>query len=346
MTFRIRAAKQADLQHLYDMAKLTGGGFTNLPPDRKALTAKLDRAASAFGNPEEGDPRQVKDELFVLVLEDTTTGEVRGTAQIFTCVGQQIPFYSYRIATLTQHSKELGRTFRAELLNLVTDLEGSSEVGGLFLHPGERAGGLGMLLARSRYLFIAMHRARFADRILAELRGIIDERAGSPFWDGVAGRFFGMSFQEADYFNAINGHQFIADLMPKHPVYVSMLPESARQVIGLPHPTGRAAMRMLEEEGFHAEGYVDIFDGGPTMTARTDRVRSIGGSRAATITHVRAPEGGGTATRALIATGRLGDFRCTYGEMAHDGADGVVVDPVAAQALEVSIGDTVWHVAR
>ncbi|MEI5617046.1 arginine N-succinyltransferase, partial [Streptomyces brasiliscabiei] len=113
------------------------------------------------------------------------------------------------------------------LLNLVTDLEGSSEVGGLFLHPGERAGGLGLLLARSRYLFIAMHRARFADRILAELRGIIDERGGSPFWDGVAGRFFGMSFQEADYFNAINGNQFIADLMPKHPVYVAMLPEGA-----------------------------------------------------------------------------------------------------------------------
>jgi len=346
MTFRIRAAKPGDLQHLYDMAKLTGGGFTNLPPDRKALTAKLDRAAAAYGNHEQGNGRDVKDELFVLVLEDATTGEVRGTAQIFTCVGQETPFYSYRIATLTQHSKELGRTFRAELLNLVTDLEGSSEVGGLFLHPGERAGGLGLLLARSRYLFIAMHRQRFADRILAELRGIIDERGGSPFWDGVAGRFFGMSFQEADYFNAINGHQFIADLMPKHPVYVAMLPEGARQVIGLPHPTGRAAMRMLEEEGFAAEGYVDIFDGGPTMTARTDRVRSIAGAKAATITHVRAPEADTGHSRALIATGRLSDFRCTYGEVAADGPDGLVLDPVAAQALDVSVGDTVWHVAR
>ncbi|WP_428333154.1 arginine N-succinyltransferase [Novosphingobium sp.] len=343
MTFRIRAARPDDLQHLYDMAKLTGGGFTNLPPDRKALSAKLDRAAAGYAETTTGT---VKDELFVLVLEDVATGDVRGTAQIFTCVGQQMPFYSYRIATLTQHSKELGRTFRAELLNLVTDLEGSSEVGGLFLHPGERAGGLGMLLARSRYLFIAMHRARFADRILAELRGIIDERAGSPFWDGVAGRFFGMSFQEADYFNAIHGHQFIADLMPKHPVYIAMLPEVARQVIGLPHPTGRAAMRMLEEEGFHAEGYIDIFDGGPTMTARTDRVRSIAGSRAATITRIHAPEGHAAHTRALIATGQLADFRCAYGEIAPEGADGLVLDPIAAQALDVRVGDTVWHVAR
>src|SRR3546814_18157633 len=64
----------------------------------------------------------------------------------------------------------------------------------------------------SDLLFIAMHRARFADRVLAELRGVIDERGGSPFWDGVAGRFFGMGFQDADYFNAINGNKFIAAL--------------------------------------------------------------------------------------------------------------------------------------
>ena len=48
MTFRIRAARADDLQHLYEMAKLTGGGFTNLPPDRKALRTKLDRSDEAF----------------------------------------------------------------------------------------------------------------------------------------------------------------------------------------------------------------------------------------------------------------------------------------------------------
>ncbi|MCW1383988.1 arginine N-succinyltransferase [Novosphingobium sp. KCTC 2891] len=345
MTHRIRAASADDLQHLYEMAKLTGGGFTNLPPDRKALRAKLERSAAAYANLEEGDSKDSKDELFVLVLEDTATGEVRGTAQIFTRVGQQWPFYSYRMATLTQHSKELNRTFRAEMLNLVTDLEGSSEVGGLFLHPSERAGGLGMLLARSRYLFIAMHRRRFGDKILAELRGVIDERGGSPFWDGVAGRFFGMSFQEADYFNAINGNQFIADLMPKHPVYIAMLPETARSAIGLPHPSGRAAMRMLEEEGFASEGYIDIFDGGPTMTARTDRVESIASASEAPVAHIRAPESTGGARKALVATGRLADFRCCFAEVAETG-DGLVLDPIAAAGLGVGVGDKVWHVRR
>lgn len=337
MSFVIRAANADDLDHLYEMAKLTGGGFTNLPADRPALKARLDRSGAAFARTDEIPG----DECFVLILENTRTGDVRGTCQVFTQVGQQHPFYSYRIGTLTQKSKELNRTFRAEMLSLTTDLEGASEVGGLFLHPGERAGGLGLLLARSRYLFIAMHRARFADRILAELRGIIDEAGGSPFWDGLAGRFFGMNFQDADQFNAIHGHQFIADLFPKHPIYVAMLPETARSVIGLPHPSGRAAMRMLENEGFAFESYVDIFDGGPTMTAHTDKVKSIAEARAATV--VAVDDDGGE--RSLVATGRLSDFRCTFARL-REARDGVVIDAAAAAALNVGEGDGIVHVGR
>ena len=342
MTFVIRAARAEDLQHLYEMAKSTGGGFTNLPPDRKALTAKLERAAAAFAK--DGD--SVDDDLFVFMLENTATGEVRGTCQIFSAVGLKWPFYSYRIGALTQHSEELGRTFRADILNLSTDMEGLSEVGGLFLHPGERSGGHGLLLARSRYLFIRGHRARFADKTFAELRGVIDEAGGSPFWDGVAGRFFGMNFQEADEFNAKYGNQFIADLMPKHPVYIAMLSEAARHVIGMPHPSGRAAMRMLEEEGFAWENYVDIFDGGPTMTARTDQIRSI--KEAVDSELVAIDEALGDhrkGEKRLVATGRLGDFRVAYG-WTEQRDSGVAIDPECAKVLGVEPGQSVTHVAR
>ncbi|WBH18240.1 arginine N-succinyltransferase [Sphingomonas radiodurans] len=319
------------------MAKLTGGGFTNLPPDRQALKAKLDRSHAAFARTDDG----IADELFVLILENTATGEIRGTCQIFTQVGERHPFYSYRISTLTQHSRELQRTFRAEMLALTTDLEGSSEVGGLFLHPGERAGGLGLLLARSRYLFIKAHRARFGDRILAELRGVIDEAGGSPFWDGLAGRFFGMNFQDADAFNGVNGHQFIADLMPKHPIYIAMLSETARAAIGLPHPSGRAAMRMLENEGFAYEKYVDIFDGGPTMTARIDSIRSIREARAAPVMAVDRDGG----AQSLVAHGQLSEFRCAYGNLREIG-DAVVIDPDCARVIGAQEDARVLHVAR
>lgn len=336
MAYIVRAARPSDLDALYEMAKLTGGGFTNLPADRKSLTAKLARSEEAFTRV----GHELQDDLFVLALEEVETGEVRGTCQLFAQVGQRWPFYSYRISTLSQQSEELNRTFRAEMLSLVTDLEGSSEVGGLFLHPNHRAGGLGMLLARSRYLFIRQHRARFGDRILAELRGIIDEAGGSPFWDGIAGRFFGMSFQEADYFNATHGNQFIADLMPKHPIYTAMLSESARAVIGLPHPSGRAAMRMLENEGFAYDGYVDIFDGGPSMVARTDQVTTVRDAEDAPMAGITE-----SGEKALVATGRLSDWRCGYAKaMRRD--DGVLIDADAAKRLNLSEGHDVSWIAR
>ncbi|HEX8302382.1 arginine N-succinyltransferase [Sphingomonas sp.] len=336
MSFVIRAARDGDLQALYEMAKLTGGGFTNLQPEKGVLRAKLARSHAAF----ERDENTLADELFLLVLENSATGEVRGTCQIFTAVGQKWPFYSYRIGIDSKHSRELDRTFQSELLNLTNDLVGCSEVGGLFLHPGERAGGLGMLLARSRYLFIKRHRARFANRVLAELRGIIDEAGGSPFWDGVAGRFFGMSFQQADSFNAVHGTQFIADMMPKHPIYTAMLTESARAVIGLPHPSGRAAMRMLENEGFAFENYIDIFDGGPTMTARTDNVKAIRDSVESPVVAIE-PRG----EPVLASAGRLPDFRAAYGRVAAvDG--GVALDPDCARILGVKSGDSLLHVPR
>lgn len=336
MSFRIRAARIDDLQHLYEMAKLTGGGFTNLPADRGSLTQKLEISERAY----QRDMEEHGDDLFIMVLENVETGAVRGTSQLFTKVGQTWPFYSYRLSTLSQTSKELDRTFSAQMLSLVTDLEGASEVGGLFLHPGERAGGLGMLLARSRYLFIKEHRTRFGDRIFAELRGVIDEAGGSPFWDGLAGRFFGMSFQEADYFNAIHGNQFIADLMPKHPIYTAMLSDSARAAIGVPHTSGRAAMRMLENENFSYDGYIDIFDGGPTMVAKTNDVTSIRNSKAESITAIQEGE-----IKSIISSGALEKFQATYA-MVTENEDGVTIDEQAAEMIGLGVGDTIRYIPR
>ena len=271
MSYRIRAARPDDLRAFYDLAKLTGGGFTNLPAERATLEDKLARSEAGFSR-EGREPGRRPLRLHA--------GECRNRRDPRHLPGvrrgrHRRPFYSYLISTLTQKSEELGRIFRNQTLNLTTDLEGSSEVGGLFLHPQERAGGLGMLLARSRYLFIKQHRPRFGDTVLAELRGVMDQAGNSPFWDAIGGRFFGMSFPEADEFNAIHGTQFIADLFPKTPIYMSMLPESARAVIGQPHPTGRAALKMLENEGFdlgqlhrHLRRRPDGHGAGPTRSRR------------------------------------------------------------------------------
>ena len=339
MSFRVRPAGNDDFQAIYEMAKLTGGGFTNLPPDRGALVEKIIRSQKSFAR--QGD--EPSDDMFLFVLENVDTGQIRGTCQVFGMVGVHAPFYSYRIGTLTQTSQELGKTFRAEMLSLSTDLEGASEVGGLFLHPGERAGGLGMLLARSRYLFIRLHRERFGKRVLAELRGVIDEGGGSPFWDAIAGRFFGMNFQEADEFNASHGTQFIADLMPKTPIYTALLADQARAVMGVPHPKGRAAMKMLENEGFQFDCYVDIFDGGPTMIAPTDQIRTVREAREMIVGGVADEVAG---PHLMVASGRLTDFAACYANVEVSADGGVTITRKAAEMIGVGPGDTVLSIGR
>ena len=338
MSFRVRPARGEDFPAIYEMAKLTGGGFTNLPPDRGTLVEKLDRSDACFSR----DCDEQAGDLYMFVLEEPKTGKIRGTCQIFGQVGVIQPFYSYHLGTLTQSSPELDKTFRNQMLSLTTDLEGSSEVGGLFLHPKVRAGGWGSLLSRSRYLFIKTHRQRFGERTLAELRGVMDEAGNSPFWDGLAGRFFGMSFPEADKFNAVHGTRFIADLMPRTPIYVALLADSARAVIGQPHPSGRAALKMLEEEGFVYDRYLDIFDGGPTVTAPTDNIRTVRESSVRTITEIA--EGG--KQKLLIARGRLKDFVACCGLGSPSNRSDLCLDPSAAELLGAKVGDEVVVVKR
>ncbi|HXG81156.1 MAG TPA: arginine N-succinyltransferase [Sphingomicrobium sp.] len=338
MSCRIRAARPNDLRAFYDLAKLTGGGFTNLPAEKSTLEAKLAKSEEGFAR--EGE--NPAEDLYVFMLENVDTGQIRGTCQIFGAVGIERPFYSYLISTLTVKSEELGRIFRNQTLNLTTDLEGYSEVGGLFLHPQERAGGLGMLLARSRYLFIKQHRPRFGDSVLAELRGVMDQSGNSPFWDAIGGRFFGMTFPEADEFNAIHGTQFIADLFPKTPIYVSMLPESARAVMGQPHPTGRAAMKMLENEGFDWDGYIDIFDGGPTVTARTDKIKTVVESE---WFNVAGTNGGGGPTM-MLAAGVRHDFVACYSHATQTDNGELLIDAKAMNMLGIGPGDRVLAVGR
>jgi arginine N-succinyltransferase len=125
-----------------------------------------------------------------------------------------------------------------------------------------------------------------------------------------------------------------------------MLPEAARAVIGIPHPSGRAAMRMLEEEGFAWENYVDIFDGGPTMTVRTDQIRSVREAEESRIAAIDDRLGDQKeGEKRLVTVGQLSDFRACYGWIERDD-DAIRIDRGAAKTLGVDKGDSITHVAR
>lgn len=296
----VRMARMEDLDALLGLAALSGGGMTNLPHDRDALQDRLAWSERSL----DADITAPEDEFYMLALEDGA-GRLIGTASIFSRIGVRWPFYSYKVARVTHVSRGLDRMFSTNVLHLVNDFDGATEVAGLFLHPDARTGGMGAMLARSRYLFIAQHRARFGDQVVAELRGWMEGQT-SPFWEAVAGPFFGGGVLEADLFNAMHGNQFIADLMPRYPIYTSMLPENARTAIGRPHEKSLPAYRLLLGEDFLDDGYCDIFDAGPTVHARTDHIRTIRDCE------VLDPDAFIRATKGpnrLIAKGLLRDFR-------------------------------------
>jgi arginine N-succinyltransferase len=322
----VRPVRAADLDAVLELTRRGGTGLTNLPPDRDTLERRIALAERSL------EDQQARADGAAIILVAELGGAIVATGMIFARVGAEWPFYSYRITRQAALSRALSRSKAQRLLNLVNDFDGETEVGGLFVDPGMRGMALGQLMARSRYMFMAAHRSWFGERVIAELRGFQDSTGRSPVWDAIGRHFYDMEFDEADRTGAIHGNQFIADLGPRYPIYISMLPSTVQNALGRPHDDGRPAHAMLLTEGFRDEGYVDIFDGGPTLVAPIDAVRTIASSREATYL---GNEAGGSP--ALVASGFGRDFRLVRGLACADD-QGVRLDAECARLLGASVG--------
>jgi arginine N-succinyltransferase len=277
------------------------------------------------------------------VLVDAGSGRIVGIAAIEAAVGLSEPWYNYHVGTIVHASRALDVYTVAPTLFLANDHTGHTELCSLFLDQGFRHGRNGPLLAKSRLLFIAEFADRFAPKIIAELRGRIGKDGRSPFWEGLGRHFFAMEYSTADYLTGIGQKSFIAELMPHHPVYVKLLPESAQAVIGEVHEDTRAARAMLEQEGFRYEGYVDIFDAGPTLECFRDNIHAVRQSRVYTVELGAAdplPDGHSDALPWLVSNRRFADFRVALAQ-APSRVDRFPLLPWVAASLGVGVGDTV-----
>lgn len=329
----IRPVGREDLSGLMALAGKTGGGLTSLPVDEATLSARIERSINTWnGSLEKGD------QGYVFVLEDTSTGSVAGICAIEVAVGLHDPWYNYRVGTLVHASKELNVYNALPTLFLSNDHTGSSELCTLFLDPAWRKEGNGYLLSKSRFLFMAAFRDRFNDKVVAEMRGVIDDHGYSPFWESLGQRFFSMPFARADYLCGIGQKAFIAELMPKHPIYTDFLTPEARAVIGEVHPQTAPARAVLEKEGFRYRNYVDIFDGGPTLECDVDRVRAIRKSRLVEVGEGQpAP---GELPTCLVANEQYGNFRAMLVQ-ADPHTEKLLLSAKQLDALKCHAGDHV-----
>ena len=154
--------------------------------------------------------------------------------------------------------------------------------------------------------------------------------------------FFDMNYTEAERLCGLKSRTFLAELMPHYPIYVPLLPDEAQEAMGQVHPRAQISFDILMREGFETDHYIDIFDGGPTLHARTSGIRSIAQSR---VVPVRIGEPGKGGRPYLVSNGQLQDFRAIVAELDWVPGKPVTLSVAAAEALGVGEGVSVRLVA-
>jgi arginine N-succinyltransferase len=328
----VRSIRHDDLPALLHLARNSGVGVTTLPANEERLSRRIEGSlASQASSPNPADSS------FVFVLEDDDqTGYVAGICGIEGAVGLTEPWYNYRVGLSVQTSREIGVYRKLDTLFLTNDLTGAAELCSLFLQGEYRRDNNGSLLSKSRFLFMAEFPDRFNPRVIAEMRGVSDDKGRSPFWESLGRHFFKMDFSEADYLSGIGQKSFIAELMPQHPVYTAFLSEEARAVIGQVHDNTKPALAMLEGEGFRYNGYVDIFDAGPTIESALGDIRAVRDSQVLTAKSADTTRG----RTWLVSNRRLDDFRVCLAQTEPE-PNGLPLQADVINRLAIQPGDGV-----
>lgn len=335
----IRPIQSSDYDALHRIAVESGHGFTSLPVNEELLKKRISHAEVSF----KSIVSEPGNEGYLFVMEDTETGAVVGTSGIESAVGLDDAFYHYHLGKVVHSSRELNIYNTVETLSLCNDYTGASEICTLFLSETHRKNRNGRFLSRFRFLFMAEHTERFAETVIAEMRGVSDENGESPFWKWLEEHFFSLDFPTADYLTGIGKKEFIAELMPKYPIYVNLLSKDAQRVINKVHPKTVPALRLLEAEGFSRRGYVDIFDAGPTVETQTASVKTVRQSKKRQVII------GDVANdnNYIICNDKVADFRATQAAiLLRDTAKQVVLSQAVADALMVKEGDWVRLVSN
>jgi arginine N-succinyltransferase len=339
----LRPVASEDLDDLLELAAQLDS--VNLPSDREFLAERIARSQRSFAmaaGRERGDWRRCE---YTFVLEDLAARRCVGTSLILAKQGRpEAPYYWLEVSSEERWSPELRKRFVHKKLRLRSTVDGPTEVGGLILDPAYRghANKCGKALSIVRFAFISAHPERFERQLIAEMLSPFDANGRNRLWDAFGAKFTGLPYREADHLSA-RTKQFISDLFPEDPVYVTLFPEEVQKVIGEPAESAKAAVRILEKIGFQPLNQVDPFDGGPYYGAARDAVVSVRERRELVLPGRPSPgeldELGAEHPLALLSTEVGGAFRAIVVPLGADGAP--VVSAERREIMRVRSGDRV-----
>ncbi|WP_153557940.1 arginine N-succinyltransferase [Roseimaritima sediminicola] len=337
----VRAVQLSDLPALSALTGQATLGLTSLQLNKAQLLERIERSHFAFTRRSESP----SGEPYVLVMEDSESGQLVGTATLYAKTGGYEPFYAYRLRTDYHSTAGLQRpglqhTVREHTaLHLERIYDGPSEIGSLFLLRAYRGRGRGRLLSLSRFALLAQRPHRFSNRVIAEMRGRCDVHGYSPFWEHVMRPFFGIDFPQADALSTVS-KTFIEDLMPRYPLYLDLLPAEARETVGQVHEETRPAVALLEQEGFATTDLIDIFDAGPVLQCPVDQIAAVRRCRRRTAVLDGAVDP--SAPQHIVSSMQDG-FRAVLAPVAEpEEAEHLAIAPATAAALGIEQGQSVW----
>lgn len=337
--FVVRPVATADIPALESFATSVMPGVHTFPRTRKTIERAVERSIASFA----AQPDMPTDESYFFVLQSVEEQAVVGTAAISATAGSTGTFFAFRNDVLSQVSRDLNISHNVHALTLCSDLTSHSQLSGFYMKDRRNAGTEAALLSRSRVLFAAIAPHRFGERFFASMSGMTDADGRSPFWEALGRKFFQMDFLEAErMIEGARNRTLIVELMPHYPVYVPLLPGEAQAAMGQVHAEGELPFRILSDEGFEPDEYIDIFDGGPILRAHRNALRSFSQSMIRTAVAASEPEDGLAKGMYLIAANREENFRsvvaeCTTPEMS----ECVALTQDVLRALDVGQGDSV-----
>lgn len=283
--YLIRDVQKSDLPGL---KKLAGELDTvNLPNDEKELTSIVEKSARSF----DGRIRDPFEREYLFVMEDVRSEKLVGSSLIIAQHGtRDAPHIFFDVYEKEHYSHSVDKHFRHRVLSIGYNFDGPTEIGGLVVAPSFRGQGKpGKQLSYVRFLYIAMHRARFRDRILVELLPRLEEDGRSPLWEALGRKFTGLSYQEADRLSREN-KEFIQQLFPPGEIYATIFTQKIQDAIGEVGPETEGAKNILTRIGFRYDERIDPFDGGPHYSAPTELIEPIRRFRRARLSATRLPE--------------------------------------------------------
>lgn len=344
--FLLRDATPDDFSGIKELAE--SFNTVNLPNDDKELKLIIETATKSFSHRTK-DPFERE---FLFVMEDLDNGKVVGTSQIMAQHGTpEAPHIYFDVLNEDRYSETVGRVFHHQVLRIGFNFNGPTEIGGLVLdssyrgHPQK----LGKQLSFIRFMYIAMHRSDFRERLLAELLPPLGEGGRSALWESVGRRFTGLDYSEADLISKHN-KEFIRNLFPGGNIYVSLLCDEAQEVIGKVGPATQGVRKMLESIGFRPVARIDPFDGGPHFEAPTNEVWPIQkttSGRVRLVPHREIIDGTGESAEGLVAVEpaprlKCGRFRALWCDFRLDNDGGLCVPQEVADILKIKNDDEIF----